>query len=209
LLFNPNGTFTYTPDPNFNGTDSFVYEVCDLGLPVYCDQATVTITVNGANDNPIAVNDVNTTPEDTPVSGNVLTNDSDPEGDALEVTQFVVFGDATIYNPGDVATITGVGTILINDDGTYTFTPDLNYNGPVPTVTYTITDGNGGFASADLNITVTPVNDPPVAVDDNFVTNEDTAISGSVTGNDSDPDGNLNPSGPLPGFWPGKWNIAI
>ncbi len=194
LLLNPNGTFTYTPDPDFSGTDTFVYEVCDLGLPVYCDQATVTITINSENDAPVAVNDVNTTPEDTPVSGNVLTNDSDPDGDALVVTQFLVDGDVTVYLPGDVATIAGVGTIVINSNGGYTFTPDPDYNGNIPTVTYTISDGNGGTDTADLNITVTPVNDPPVALDDAFATNEDTPVSGTLTVNDSDVDGNLNPS---------------
>src|SRR5690606_41638706 len=88
------------------------------------------------NDGPVAVT------EDTPVSGNVLTNDSDVEGDTLTVTQFTVDGDTTVYTAGQTATITGVGTLFIDADGSYTFTPALNYNGPAPTATYTIRDGS-------------------------------------------------------------------
>jgi len=209
LVLNPNGSFTYSPDPDYNGTDTFTYEICDLGLPVYCDQATVTITINSTNDAPLAVHDVNTTLEENPVSGNVLDNDSDPEGDPLSVTQFIVDGDASVYLPGDVATITGIGTIVINTDGTYTFTPELNYNGTVPTITYTISDGNGGSDTADLDITVTPVNDPPVALDDSNTTNEDTPVSGSVIANDSDVDGNLNPAGYSVITWPANGILVL
>ena len=63
------GVATYTPDPDFNGTDTFDYVVCDDGnpLPSLCDTATVTIIVDPVNDPPVAVDDVTTTDEDTPV----------------------------------------------------------------------------------------------------------------------------------------------
>ena len=76
--------------------------------------------------------------EDIPVSGNVLPNDSDVDGDPLSVTQFTIAGDPAVYTAGDTATIPGVGTLTIGADGAYTFTPDLNYNGPVPVATYTV-----------------------------------------------------------------------
>jgi len=79
LSFSNNGTFTYTPAHNYNGQDSFIYSVCDLGLPVYCDTAIVHITITPVNDPPVAVDDYNTVPEDTQATGNVLTNDSDPD----------------------------------------------------------------------------------------------------------------------------------
>ncbi len=187
LIFSGNGTFTYTPDPGYSGTDSFIYSICDLGMPIYCDTALVTINVLPVNDPPIAVDDIVTTPEDTPVSGSVITNDSDPEGDALTVVDFTING--TTYPAGTTVTIPGVGVIVIDSTGNYTFTPDPDYNGPVPTITYTITDGNGGTDQADLDIFVGMVNDPPVAVNDTISTPEDTPVSGNALTNDSDIDG--------------------
>ena len=61
----------------------------------------------------------------------------------ITLTTFTVFGDATVYNAGDTATITGVGTLELLANGDYTFTPVANYNGAVPVVTYTLTDGSG------------------------------------------------------------------
>ena len=133
-----------------------------------------TFTWTVTNPVPVANDDAATTGEDTPVSGNVLTGsgagdvaDGDPDGDPLSVTAFTVAGDATVHSPGDTATITGIGTLTLGSDGAYTFTPDANWNGTVPTVTYTISDGQGGTATADLVITVDPVNDAPVIAENN------------------------------------------
>ena len=142
---------------------------------------TVTNPAPNAND------DAGTTPEDTVLTGSVLTNDTDPDGDSLAVTQFVVGG--TTYAAGQTATLAGVGTLVIKANGSYTFTPALNYNGPVPTATYTLSDGNGGTDTAVLTITVTPINDRPVAANDTGTTPEETPISGNVLTNDTDVDG--------------------
>ena len=123
-----------------------------------------TFTWTVTNPAPVADDDTATTKEDTEVRGNVLINDSDPDGDPLKVTGFKVAGDDTDYAAGNTATIDGVGTIIINEDGSYTFTPADDWNGTVPTITYTISDGEGGEDTADLNITVDPVNDAPVSV---------------------------------------------
>ena len=134
---------------------------------------TVTVTANDGNGGtaaqtftwavtnpaPTAGDNASTTLEDTPVSGNVLTNDSDPDGDTLQVTAFTIGG--TAYAAGDSAVIAGVGTFTLSTPGVYTFTPAPNWNGTVPTVTYTVSDGEGGTDTADLVITVTPVNDAP------------------------------------------------
>ncbi|MDC6705913.1 cadherin-like domain-containing protein, partial [Leclercia adecarboxylata] len=135
---------------------------------------TLTITVTAVNDSPSAVTDNAVTPEDTPVSGNVLTNDTDAEGNTLSVTQFTVAGVLGTFTAGQTATIPNVGTIVVNADGTFTFTPVANYNGTVPAITYTVSDGNGGTSTAGLNITVTSVNDAPSAVADTQTVNEDT-----------------------------------
>ncbi|HEY8604778.1 Ig-like domain-containing protein, partial [Tsuneonella suprasediminis] len=133
---------------------------------------------------PVATDDIVTTAEDTPVSGNVLTNDSDPDGDTLSVTSFTVAGDPATHTAGDTVTIAGVGTITIGSNGDYTFTPDANWNGTVPTITYTVSDGEGGSDTADLDIVVDPVTDL-TAADDSATTDEDTPVNGSVAGNDS------------------------
>ena len=170
------GTVTYTPDPNFHGIDSFTYTISDGNGGT--DTATVTITVDPVNDDPDAVNDSDTTPEDTPVTIPVLDNDSDVDGDTLTVT-----GTTDPSN----------GSIVDHGDGTVTYTPDLNFHG-TDTFTYTISDGNGGTDTATVTVTVLDVNDPPVADDDTGTTDEDTPVTVPVLGNDSDIDGTLDPA---------------
>ncbi|NEU06742.1 tandem-95 repeat protein, partial [Flavihumibacter sp. R14] len=84
LVFNADGSFTYTPNANFNGTDSFTYKVSDGSLE--SNIATVTITVTPVNDAPVAVNDTYTTAEETAITitaPGILVNDSDIDGDAI------------------------------------------------------------------------------------------------------------------------------
>ena len=131
-----------------------------------------------------------TTPEDTPVSGNVLTNNAtDPDGDNLTVTEFTVSG--ATYPAGQTATIPNVGTVVVNTDGTYTFTPAPNYSGTVPTITYTVSDGTATVPGT-LDISVTSVNSAPVAENDTL----SGIVQGSqgtidVTLNDKDNDGTI------------------
>ena len=175
LVLNGDGSFTYTPDLNFNGTDSFVYEVCDDNAPSNnCAQATVTISISPVNDAPNAVNDPGeTTSEDTPVVNSVLANDSDPEADPLTIV--------SVTQPAN-------GTVVNNGNGTVTYTPFPNFSG-VNTYTYTIHDGNGGTATATVTVTVTGFNDPPNANLDIFATLEDIPITFDVLVNDMDVDG--------------------
>src|SRR3546814_7029897 len=103
----------------------------------------------------MAGNDTVAGNEGVPVTGNVLRNDSDPDGDPLRVTQFSVDvdgdGKPDSYNAGDTAKISGVGELTLNPDGSYTFTPDPGWSGKVPKVDYTISDGQGGTDSASLD----------------------------------------------------------
>ena len=121
-------------------------------------QVTYTIT----NPAPVAENDNFTTAEDTPLSVNILDNDSDPDGDVL-VVDMVALPDGTII-PVGVATEIPEGTLTVNADGSVTFEPRLNYFGPV-TFGYTVSDGQGGTDVATVTIDVTPVNDAPIPVD--------------------------------------------
>ena len=173
VVLNDDGTYTYTPDDGFTGNDSFTYTISDGNGGE--DTATVVISVSDApNQDPDAVDDSETTDYGTPVSGNVLGNDSDPDGDDLTAT---------------LATGPANGSVVLNDDGSYTYTPDDGFSGE-DTFTYTIDDGNGGTDTATVTITVgEEQNQDPDAVDDANTTTEGTPVSGSVLDNDSDPDG--------------------
>jgi VCBS repeat-containing protein len=170
LDLNSDGTFTYTPNANFCGSDGFSYDANDT--KVDSNVATVTITVRCVNDAPVAVADSNSTDEDTPVGGSVA-NDTDIENDTLS------YGGAS--DPAN-------GSVSLNGDGTYNYAPDANFNG-TDTFTYTVSDGNGGTATGTVTITVAPVNDAPAASNDSNATLEDTPVTGSVATNDTDVDG--------------------
>ncbi len=134
----------YTPDAGFSGTDTFTYTVSDGRGGV--DQGTVTVTVTPANSAPIAVDDAAATTENTPVEIDVLANDSDPDGDPLTVV--------AVTEPGSGgAEITGGGLMV-------RYTPAADFTG-ADGFSYTVDDGQGGQATADVALTVTPVNDPP------------------------------------------------
>ena len=137
-------------------------------------KASATLIVN---DNPVARNDGPFTVfEDTPVSGNVLTNDTDPNSDALKVVQFVVSGVAGTFTAGSTATIPSVGALTINSDGSFAFTPATDYSGAVPSTTYTISDTLNATATATLSFAnVTPINDAPAGTDATLTAMEDTA----------------------------------
>ncbi|WP_457967939.1 Ig-like domain-containing protein [Pseudomonas sp. R4-84] len=184
LTLNANGSYLFTPAPSFHGDVPVVtYSITDGTGGA--DTADLTIRVNAP---PVAVDDgLQTVQQGDPASGNVLPNDSDPDGNPLSVGGFTVAGVVGSFNPGDTATIAGVGTLTLNADGSYLFTPIPTYHGDVPVVTYSITDGVGGTDSADLTIRV---NAPPVAVDDGLQTvQQGTPASGNVLPNDSDPEG--------------------
>ncbi|WP_337968506.1 tandem-95 repeat protein [uncultured Flavobacterium sp.] len=194
LTLAADGSYTYMPAPNFNGTDTVDYTVTDGSL---IDIGTLTITVTAVNHAPIAVDNSNTTNEDTTLTvdvtsgNNLLTNDTDADGDTLTITQFVI--GTTTYTVGSTANL-AEGDLTINANGSYTFVPKPDYNGSVPKVIYTVTDGTSS-ATANLFITVTPVNDAPIAVDNSNTTNEDTTLTVDVTSsanllaNDTDVDG--------------------
>ncbi|QAB14306.1 cadherin-like domain-containing protein [Hydrogenovibrio thermophilus] len=177
LVDNGDGTFSYTPNADYNGTDSFTYTVSDGNGGT--DTATVNLTVTPDNDMPVAVDDSASTTEDTALTisaADMLSNDSDIDGDTLSIDSFT--------QPAN-------GTLVDNGDGTFSYTPNADYNG-TDSFTYTVSDGNGGTDTATVNLTVTPDNDMPVAVDDSASTTEDTALTISAAdmlSNDSDIDG--------------------
>ncbi|GAB1362870.1 hypothetical protein MASR1M32_21060 [Rhodobacter sp.] len=152
-------------DPNIlNNIDSHFHGTVDF--------FSLSDTVDN-NFAPEANPDEAETPEDTPVIIDVLANDTDPNGDTLSID-----GTPTADH----------GTVTVNQDGTITYTPDENYNGP-DTITYVVTDPDGNTATSTVAVNVTPVNDAPVANDDTATTTVGTAVVIPVLANDTDVDG--------------------
>lgn len=144
VTVNDDGSITYTPNPDFNGEDTITYTVTDPNGNT--GTSTVTVTVNPVNDNPTANDDAATTGLGTPVTIPVLANDTDVDGDPLTI-------DGTPTSPN--------GTVTVNPDGTITFTPDADFSGET-TISYTVTDGNGGTDTGTVNVTVGDGTTPPV-----------------------------------------------
>ena len=176
----------YLPPADYNGSATvgdFGYTVTDGGRSA---SGSVAMAVAPVNDAPVAQADSATLLEDTPARGNVLTNDSDVDSPALSVTQFQIGGST--FAAGSSAVLAGVGTLAVNADGSYTFTPALNYNGPVPVATYTVSDGTA-TSTGTLSLTIAPVNDAPAPANDSAATPINTPVTVAVLANDRDVDG--------------------
>jgi VCBS repeat-containing protein len=141
LNLSSNGSFTYSPNQNFDGVDSFTYHATNGTANSY--SATVTITVNPVNDAPVAQDDSANTFENTLVVIDVLANDSDVDGDTLNI-QSITQGDS--------------GTVSDNGDGTLSYTPNLDFTG-ADSFTYQMNDGSELNDSATVNVTVNPIID--------------------------------------------------
>ena len=195
------GAFTFNPEPDFVGTADIPYTVTD-GMD--SDDATLYVTVLPNENTTVAENDINQTPQNTPVAGNVLTNDTDEEDDSQTVQSATFLNAAGVETNLPLGTATDIydeagtlaGSITLNANGTYDFIPETGYTGEVP-VAYIAVDDNGNPATdtATLSIEVMPTddpaqNDPPVANDDTNTTEMDTDVAGNVIDpNDSDPEG--------------------
>ena len=173
VTLNGNGSIDYLPNASASGADSFSYTISDGRGGSASASVTITI-VAPINNPPIANADNATATPLTPVVINVLANDSDPDGDPLSVI--------SVSSPA-------AGTAVINANGTITYTTTSTFF-TGDTFTYTISDGRGGTASAQVNITPTvPINNPPIANADNASTTTGGSVAINVLVNDSDPDG--------------------
>jgi VCBS repeat-containing protein len=154
------GTITFTPDAGFVGTALFSYKIYDSSFD---ETATVYGSVEVTNTDPVAADDSTETDEDTPVVIDVLANDTDADRHVLSVFE---------------VTQGSFGSVVINADGTLTYTPHADYNGS-DSFTYTVSDDFGGTSTATVNVTVFAINDDPVVVSGD--------ASGAVTEDADDP----------------------
>jgi uncharacterized protein (TIGR03382 family) len=158
-----NGTFRYTPNPNYFGTDTFDVTVSDGAATAV---ATVDVVITPVNDPPTAQNLVVTTPEETPVGFTVVASDVD--------------GDPLSFTPGSPPTGSLAGT-----GPTFTFTPAANTSGDV---VFDVVVSDGSLtATAQITIEVTEVNDPPTLADISLTVDEDDSTTHILMG--SDPEG--------------------
>jgi hypothetical protein len=178
IVMNTDGTFTYTPNTNFVGTDNITVSICDNGSPILCKSSILSVSVindpsPAVNDAPFANDDIVRTATKIPVSGNVLSNDSDPNGNTL------------------TATIVGVSPVglLFNSNGTFVYTPPNTVIDQTIQVKYAACDGAtpNKCDTATLYLVVTP--QAPDAQNDHMATTQGVTLNGSVATNDIDPNG--------------------
>ncbi|WP_394245634.1 tandem-95 repeat protein, partial [Vibrio astriarenae] len=175
---NGDGTYTLTPDADFNGDIEFTFDVSDGDQIVSTD---LNLTVNPVNDGPVAEDKAYTVEEDgslTFTDDQLLENATDIEGDELTV-------EGVSYTGTD-------GVLSDNGDGTYTFAPNENFSGDVD-FTFNVSDGTD-TVTANIDVQVTEVNDPPVAGPTSYTIDEDSVLTFSesqVLANASDVDGEV------------------
>jgi VCBS repeat-containing protein len=184
---NADGSFSYTPAAGYSGPDSFSYFASDgsAGTNSTSSPVTVSLSVRSINHEPVATADSFEVNEDAtlvaPSGGapGVLANDSDSDGDVL----MAILATGPLH-----------GTLSLSADGSFTYTPVANFNG-ADLFSYRASDGQTSSAPATVTITIHPINDAPLAVDDtNYVTSEnvplDVPAAAGVLANDLDADGN-------------------
>lgn len=173
----PDQTIRYVPAPDFNGADSFTYEIDD-GLGGLAT-SVVRLTIRPVNDMPVATDDAYVTDEDVALvvaAPGVLANDTDVDGDALAA--------AVVTGPTH-------GTLVLGADGSVSYTPSSNFNG-LDSFRYRATDPSGTTSEATVHIIVRAIPDAPIAAEDTYGTDEETALvvaAPGVLANDSDADG--------------------
>jgi large repetitive protein len=168
VTLNADGSFVYTPAPNYHGPDAFTMRVSDG--TVTSAVTTVTLEVTPVNDSPSATPDTATVAEDGSVVIRPLDNDADVDGDTITIGGFTAPARGTV-------TSTGTATLL--------YTPPTDFHGS-DSFAYTVTDGSGATAVATVTVTVTPVNDAPFAHAQSVTVVEDLAKAIVLTAADKD-----------------------
>ena len=163
----------YTPVTGFSGSDTFTYTVSDGAGGTATAQVSVAVNqVGPVNQAPLGVDDAVTLDEDTSLLFDARLNDSDPDGDPLTIV--------SITQP--------THGVAVLENGLIRYTPSANYHGP-DTLFYRLSDGLGLEDTARVTITISPLNDAPVAVADTASLAEDTSVLIDVLANDADIDG--------------------
>ncbi len=167
LTLEETGDFSYQPNADFAGSDSFTISITDEEVTI---QEVITIDVNSINDAPIIITETIVTDEDTTYIGQIEA--SDVEADSLTFA---------------IVTPTMSGTATITQNGELAYVPLDNFNGN-DSVSISVTDIHGASITAVIEMTITPVNDPPVLSENSFNTDEDILLNASLVASDIDGD---------------------
>lgn len=164
LIINANGTYTFTPVLNYNGAVPVATYTAEDGVGG-SDTATLTIgPVSAVNDAPVDGNESNTVLTNVTLSvnaaGGLLANSTDVDGGALSITTYTIAGISGNQTVGTPVVISGIGTVTINSNGSYSFTPATDYSGPIPVITYTVSDGAGGTDTSTLSLAMGSIGGP-------------------------------------------------
>ncbi len=179
FILGDDGTYNYAPIRGYIGTEVLIYQVCDDGAMIACERQTLYLTTLPENTTS-ATDDFNNTLINTPVTSNVLTNDNDQEGDGQTVTLLA-------------AVPASEGSITLNSNGTYTYTPALGFSGET-TFVYEVCDDKipAACEQATVYLEVLRAVDheiTSVIANPDFVTTEqDLILNNSVLTNDYDPE---------------------
>jgi len=171
VFSDPTGSLTGTPGNDDVGSYPNIQITVNSDGGLSASLTLFAITVTNVNDAPVAEDDDVTVDEDSQVTINILANDSDFDDDLLTVDTISALN----------------GSVVLNNDQSVLYTPNANYNG-ADTISYSVSDGNGGSDSAVVNVTVTSINDVPVALDDSATITEGGTLNIAVLDNDSDDD---------------------
>jgi uncharacterized protein YdeI (BOF family) len=168
VVVNGDDSVRYQPNSGFAGPDGFAYTVADAGGATAT--ATVSVQVNDVPDAPVAENQAVETEEDTAVAIALVASDVDGDPLSFRIQRLPVHGSLR-GTPPDVS-----------------YVPDADYNGP-DEFEFAADDGKEGIDTGTVSIEVRPVDDVPVAADDEAMTDEGRVVDVAVLGNDRDPDG--------------------
>ena len=177
----PDQTLNYTPFPGYSGRDTLRYSIGDVGYPLPSQRDTAYVFIEISRLSPVANNDVASTNEDTPVSIDVLDNDTD-SGDDI--------------NPSTVQISRSPqhGSILVQEDGVVVYTPSINYNG-IDSFRYTVKDYTNLTSNiATVQITINPVNDAPITNNESYNTQEEVPLIIPISEIAVDPENELDMS---------------
>ena len=169
VVVNADGSFTYTPNADFNGADSFTFLANDGEAD--SNIATVNLSIAALNDAPVAQDGSASGTEDAQVSGTLVATDVD---------------SATLtYSLGTPA---ANGTVVVNTDGSYIYTPNADFNG-ADSFTFLANDGEADSNAATISLSIAALNDPPAAQDSSASGTEDTPVAGTLVATDVDSEG--------------------
>ena len=185
------GSYVFTPYPNFAGNFPIIFYVVTDGIGPNVE-SSLTINVTAVDDSFTDASEAITVLEDIgTTSGNLLSGTSSPDG-SVSIQSFSIAGHSGSFTLGTAYSIPTQGSLTINSDGSFSFTPAANFNGSFPVVTYIVSDGSGSTVSSTLTINVTAVNDNFTDASEVVNVLEDSgANSGNLLTGTTSPDGDV------------------